>query len=98
MTAVVRAEPIPMTTRHDGVALRSRLTMLGWQVEIEQDGELYVGVARHVTAEGDTLTVGGCAATTSETVWQLFESVMGRLSADDTGRDTLRRRAGQVAA
>lgn len=98
MTAVPGTEPARMEARHEGVALRTWLTMLGWQVEIEQDAGICVGVARHVTAEGDTLTVGGCAASTSETVWQLFEAVMGRLAADDSGRDTRRRRTGQVAA
>ena len=93
-----RSEPVPSARLPEGVALHAWLTMLGWQVVIEQDGEMYVGVARHLSAEGNTLAVGGCAAGKAETVWQLFEAVMGRLGAADAGREIDGLRAGRAAA
>ena len=55
---------------------------------------MYAGLARHITVDGHALAVSACAATKSETVWRLFEAVMGRLVKDET----LRRAAAHVAA
>jgi hypothetical protein len=98
VTLAGSSEPVPSATLPEGVALRAWLTMIGWQVDIEQDGEMYVGVARHLSAEGNTLAVGGCAASKAETVWQLFEAVMDRLGKADAGREIVRLRAGRAAA
>ena len=51
----------------------SWLTLIGWQVEIDQEGGLYVAVAHHVTASGDRLSVGHVAAHGLRWVWQLFK-------------------------
>ena len=52
------------------------LTLLGWQVEVERDGDNLVGVARHVAGDGSTFRIGGCAATRDELAFQLFEAAM----------------------
>ncbi len=93
MSAARRPELVQSSANDEAVALTTWLTMLGWQVQIEQDGNLYVGVARHFTPGGHKLAVGACAATKCESVWQLFEAVMGRLAADNTSGETLRRPA-----
>jgi hypothetical protein len=80
-----------------GVALIGWLTLLGWQVVIEHDGNVHVGVARHVTAAGDELVVGGCGVSKAEAVWQLFEAAMNKLGADDTAHQLLSSR-GPIAA
>jgi hypothetical protein len=52
------------------------LTLLGWQVQVEPDGDDLVGVARHFAADGSLYRVGGCAATRDELAFQLFEAAM----------------------
>jgi hypothetical protein len=52
------------------------LTLLGWQVQVEADGDDLVGVARHIAADGSTYRVGGCATTRDELAFQLFEAAM----------------------
>ena len=52
------------------------LTLLGWQVQVELDGDDLVGVARHLAADGSSYRVGGCAATRDELAFQLFEAAM----------------------
>lgn len=69
-------------TRGSGDVLRTWLTMLGWQVEVERDGDLHVGVARHVRSDGERLVVGACAPSAPEAVWQLFEGAARRLAGD----------------
>jgi hypothetical protein len=81
-----------MARQSEGDALSTWLALIGWQVEIGQDGALVVATAHHITAKGDRLSVGACAPTKSEAVWQLFEGAMGKLGADDTGREILRSR------
>jgi hypothetical protein len=65
----------------DGKVLLTWLCLLGWQTEIERDGPVVVGVARHHTGGGKVLRVGGCATTEAELSLQLFESVMRTLEA-----------------
>jgi N-dimethylarginine dimethylaminohydrolase len=57
------------------------LTLLGWQIEIERDGDNFVGVARHLTADGSSVRVGGCARTREELAYQLFEAAMKIIEA-----------------
>ena len=52
------------------------LNLLGWQVDVELDGEDLVGVARHVAGDGSTFRVGGCATTRDELAFQLFDAAM----------------------
>jgi hypothetical protein len=52
------------------------LHLLGWQVEVERDGENLVGVARHCSADGAMFRVGGCAPTRDALALQLFEAAM----------------------
>jgi hypothetical protein len=52
------------------------LNLLGWQVELESDGDTLVGVARHFAADGSTYRVGACAPTRDEVTFQLFEAAM----------------------
>ena len=96
-TAAERPELREKTPSPEGSALASWLTLIGWQVEIDQEGGLYVAVAHHVTASGDRLSVGACGGTRVEVVWQLFESAMGKLGAADKGA-ALRSRRDSVAA
>ena len=76
----------------EAVALTTWLTLLGWQVDVELDGELFVGAARHTTASGNGLRVGACAATKAAAVWQLFEAVMANVGAEERPGATLRSR------
>jgi len=71
----------------EGQVLQGWLTMLGWQVELAPDGEMVVGVGRHLTADGRRLVVGACAPTKSDAVWQLFERAMARLGGNDPSHD-----------
>jgi len=64
------------------------LTLLGWQVQVESDGDDLVGVARHFAADGSLYRVGGCAATRDELAFQLFEAAMKIVDAH--GRQTRR--------
>jgi hypothetical protein len=52
------------------------LNLLGWQVEVGRDGGNFAGVARHFAADGSTYRVGGCAPTSEELAFQLFEAAM----------------------
>jgi hypothetical protein len=52
------------------------LNLLGWQVDVEYDGDTLVGVARHVAGDGSSFRVRGCAATRDELAFQLFEAAM----------------------
>jgi hypothetical protein len=52
------------------------LNLLGWQVDVERDGESVVGVARHCAGDGTTFRVGGCAPTRDELAFQLFDAAM----------------------
>jgi hypothetical protein len=97
MTPAERPELHEKTPSPEGSALASWLTLIGWQVEIDQESGLYVAVAHHVTASGDRLSVGACGGTRVEVVWQLFESAMGKLGAADKGA-ALRSRRHSVAA
>lgn len=53
------------------------LAAIGWTPEIEQDGDIFVGVARNAVAG----TVSACARTRGETVWQLFQDVIAKIEA-----------------
>jgi hypothetical protein len=64
------------STQDETSVLLIWLNLLGWQVEVERDGEDLVGVARHVAGDGSTFRVGGCAATLDELAFQLFEAAM----------------------
>lgn len=67
------------TGRAEGEILHLWLRLLGWQIEISEDGDQVVGVGRHL-ADGVTLRVGGCASTEGELVLELFEQAMRRLT------------------
>jgi hypothetical protein len=89
VNAATGLDTVPSEAPQEGVVLGTWLTLLGWQVEFAQVSELHVGVARHITAEGDELVIGACTASRSETLWQLFEGVIDVLPAgvDRLGRD-----------
>ena len=73
----------------DRGVLEAWLTMLGWQLEIECDGEIHVGVARHIADDGDCVVVGARAHSRSEAIWQLFEGAVQKLGSDDIARGIL---------
>ena len=52
------------------------LTLLGWQVAVEHDGDDLVGVATHCSADGGTFRIGGRAPTRDALAFQLFEAAM----------------------
>ena len=64
------------SSENDRSILLMWLNLLGWQVELEPDGDNLVGVARHVAGDGSTFRIGGCAATRDELAYQLFEAAM----------------------
>ena len=64
------------SSQHETSILLTWLTLLGWQVEVEPDGEDLVGVARHVAADGSAYRVGGCATSRDELAFQLFDAAM----------------------
>jgi hypothetical protein len=76
------------TSQEETSILLTWLTLLGWQVQVEPDGDDLVGVARHIAADGSTYRVGGCAATRDELAFQLFEAAMKIVDA--RGRDLRR--------
>ena len=78
--------------------LESWLTMLGWQVELENDGEMCVGVARHITGTGEDVVVGACAPSASEAIWQLFEAAVKKLGGYDVARGIVSPQQGSVVA
>jgi hypothetical protein len=82
----------------EGHVLQGWLTMLGWQVELEPDGQMVVGVGRHLTADGRRLVVGAYAPTRSDAVWQLFERAMAKLGGNGPAHDLGPRRPGLAAA
>jgi hypothetical protein len=52
------------------------LNLLGWQVELEHDGDNVVGIARHFAPDGSSFRVGACAKTRDELAFQLFEAAL----------------------
>ena len=52
------------------------LNLLGWQVDVERDGESLVGVARHCAGDGSTFRVAARAPTRDELAFQLFEGAV----------------------
>ena len=64
------------SSENDRSILLVWLNLLGWQVDVEPDGDNLVGVARHVAGDGSTFRIGGCAATRDELAFQLFEAAM----------------------
>ena len=64
------------------------LAAIGWTPEIERDGDIFVGVARHPFAG----TVSACARTRAETVWQLFQDVIAKIEAGRPVTDLATRR------
>lgn len=70
------------TLQREGTTLGLWLSLLGWQIRTEQDGEFVVGVAAHIQADGTTLRVGGCARSDSELILHLFEAAMRALDRD----------------
>jgi hypothetical protein len=89
---IAAAEELMTRDTTEAVALTTWLTLLGWQVDVELDGELFVGAARHTTASGSGLRVGACAATKAAAVWQLFEAVMAKVGAEERPSATPRSR------
>ena len=70
------------SSQEDTSILLIWLSLLGWRVEVEPDGEDLVGVARHFAADGSTYRVGGCAATRDELAYQLFDAAMKIVDAN----------------
>lgn len=68
------AMAVPVRT--DGEILHLWLRLLGWQIEIDRDGDYIVGVGTHLQADGNTLRVAGCAGSEGELALQLFEQAM----------------------
>lgn len=64
------------TAEREGSLLLRWLNLLGWQVELDWDGELICGVAATVADDGSLFRVGGCGRTVSELSLQLFEGAM----------------------
>ena len=52
------------------------LTLLGWQVAVERDGDGLAGVATHCSSDGSKIRIGGRAPTRDELAFQLFEAAM----------------------
>jgi len=71
------------TADGNGIILLDWLRLLGWTVEIEREGEQWVGVARHAEATGPELRVGGCATGLTKLVWELFIGAVERLEGRD---------------
>jgi hypothetical protein len=59
-----------------GEILHLWLSLLGWQIETDRDGDFTVGIGTHFRADGSTLRVGGCARSEGELALQLFEQAM----------------------
>jgi hypothetical protein len=64
------------STQNGESTLLMWLTLLGWQVAVERDGDDLAGVATHRSSDGSTIRVGGRAPTRDELAFQLFEAAM----------------------
>jgi hypothetical protein len=84
--------------KQDGAVLLHWLALLGWPCRLEQDGNLWVGLARHIADDGTPCAVSAVALSKSETAWQLFEAVVGRLDSTRVDRESPRHRAARRAA
>ena len=79
------------TADGNGIILLDWLRLVGWTVEIDREGDAWIGVARHVEAEGAEARVGGCATALTRLVWDLFIGAVERLEGrDEALRATLR--------
>jgi hypothetical protein len=67
------------TAEGNGIILLDWLRLLGWTVEIERDGDDWVGLARRIEPTGAELRVGGCATGLTRLVWDLFTGAVERL-------------------
>jgi len=56
---------------------------------VRQKGDRLVGVARHVTAEGTSVKVGGTAATRDELMFKLFEAALQLVEGGSSRRTLL---------
>lgn len=84
--------------KQDGAVLLHWLALLGWPCRLEQDGNLWVGLARHIAGDGTPSAVSAVALSKSEAAWQLFEAVIGRLESTRVDRQSLRHRPQRRAA
>jgi hypothetical protein len=82
-----------IAARREGDALLSWLALLGWQVELDRDEDLFVGVARHVDRENLERAVCATALTRAEVVLTLFEQALEALAATSGVDDVLDRPA-----
>lgn len=57
----------------------SWLTMLGWRVRTELEGGVWAGVASRFTESGEKLTVGACATSRRDVIWELFFGAIDQL-------------------
>jgi hypothetical protein len=69
---VASLESFTQTKERDGVLLLNWLRLLGWRVDIDRDGDEWIGRARHITPTGEELFVGACAESQRELVSELF--------------------------
>jgi hypothetical protein len=69
---VATLESFTETTKQDGAVLLNWLRLLGWRVDIDRDGDEWIGRARHIAPTGEELFVGGCAESQRELVSELF--------------------------
>jgi hypothetical protein len=67
---------MPSSSQNGKSVLILWLNLLGWQVDLERDGDNLVGVARHCAADGSTIRVAGSAPTREELAFQLFEAAL----------------------
>jgi len=65
----------------EGGSLIGWLRLLGWQVELGQDGEVFVAVASGSDGVGGSLRVGACARTLADLDYQIFEAAFSRLDS-----------------
>jgi hypothetical protein len=79
-----------VTGSEDGKSiLHLWLNVLGWQVDVRRKGDRLVGVARHITADGNSVRVGGTAATRDELMFKLFEAALQLVESGTNQRSLL---------
>lgn len=67
------------TSEGNGIILLDWLHVLGWTVEVEREGEQWVGLARYAEAKGPELRVGACSPGLTGLAWELFVRAVERL-------------------
>lgn len=87
-----------IAAHREGDAVLSWLGLLGWQVQLDRDDHVFVGVAHHTTREGRDIAIAATGTSRLDVVWMLFEKAIQERGSTEADRDILNRRHLSVVA